>query len=380
MSQALVKLDVGKLISAKPLNSVQEVTSILNQLRAEDAAFVLTPLALVDHVKPFHQVSLRVLYINPTVTKEKDRNGKEIWKQGPHCYFNSAFMSPGEVGLSKNGLVAILAAGGANPVTVRLDDRSDSNLAEFQAVVYHQDLDGLWRQYPGNKLVDLRDGSRDAKAMTEGRLNMARQFTAENAETKAILRALRPLFGLSQVYKADDLKRKPFVVPKLVKHWDLSDPDQKHAAIQEAMGHEGRLFGGIGPGGADRIAPPELPAGNSGEAARALPPGQTVTPPTTTPPAEDDAFDSDLPDFDKPSLVVCSCPCGCQKELTPEIAERTKAALKGVSRCETCYPGPKFDHGTHKDLKSLEIPRYPNVTADEIRDKWAAKRASEAKA
>jgi len=252
-----------------------------------------------------------------------------------------------------------------------VDDRSDPLYAYFQAVVYHQDFDGLWRQYPGHKVVDLRDGSPVAKSMTPDQLTMARQFVAEYAETKAILRALRPLFGLSQVYKIEDLKAKAFVVPKLVPYWDLKDPDQKAAAIQQALGNTNRLFGAMP--SADVVPPadePGEPPPPVKEIAKTSTAGQIAAPQLTKAEVQE-VIDAELPDFDEPSIVVCSCPCGHQLEVTPDVAELTKLATGGAVRCATCYPGRSFDYAVHKDLRDLQIPKYPGLNAERVRAKWA---------
>jgi len=378
MSQALARIDVGALVPSKPLTSAREVGFALTALREKDSAFILTPIAAIDHVPDFHAISFRWLWIDPSFSVTKTENGKSIYKAGPHCYFNPAFMSPGEVGLTKNGLAAILGVAGANPIVTRVDDRKAPFVAEFQAVVYNRDFDGLWRQYPGHKRVDLSPESPTAKAMTPRQLEQARQFIAEMAESKAILRALRPLFGLGQVYKVEDLKRKPWVVPKLVKRWDLSDPDQKRAAIEEAKDTSTHLFGGGPPADLAMLAPPVMP----GEPA-VVPPA-TTAPTTATPaatpaaapaaaapePASDDPKTFDDVDFDEPSLVVCGCPCGCQAEISPEVAEVTKQKI-GTARCAICYPGRRFDVARHKDLANLGIPRWPNLTAADVVSKWA---------
>ena len=387
MSQSLARIDVGALVPSKLLTTAQEVGLALVAMREADSHFILTPLSAVDHIPAFHAISFRVLRIDPSFSVTKTENGKTIYKAGPHCYFNPAFMSPGEVGLTKNGLAAIMAVAGANPISTRVDDRKEPFAAEFQAVVYNQDFDGMWRQYPGHKRVDLGPDSPTAKAMTPNQLTQARQFVAEMAETKAILRALRPLFGLGQVYKVEDLKRKPFVVPKLVKRWDLTDPDQKRAAIQEGVDTSARLFGGGPPADLARLAPPVMSAA-APAVEPATAPTATAAPSTKTeeapvvaqkdgPGASAVAFEDVIPDFDEPSLVVCGCPCGCQAEITPEVAEITKQKI-GTARCAVCYPGRQFDVGRHKDLKTLGIPRWPNLTAQDVATKWAAQGAAKA--
>jgi len=169
-------------------------------------------------------------------------------------------------------------------------------------------------------------------------------------------------------------------VPKLVKRWDLSDPDQKRAAIEEAKDTSTHLFGGGPPADLAMLAPPVMP----GEPA-VVPPATAApapAPPAATPPAEpaaeptpDDSKTFEDVDFDKPSLIVCGCPCGCQAEISPEVAEVTKQKI-GTARCTICYPGRRFDVGRHKDLANLGIPRWPNLTAQDVASKWAAQGAA----
>lgn len=376
-SQALAKIGEMLPTIAKAFATLSEASNVLAEIRAGDLAFLLTPLTNITEIKPFHQVSFRAVFIDPTVTLVEGNKGK-FWKSGPHCY-RAKFCAPDEVALGKNGLMAILGAAGDSVVTTRLDDRSDPLYAEFQAIIYHQDFDGVIRQYPGTRAVDLRKGSPEATGMaSSNQLDQAKQFVPANAETKAILRALRPLFGLSQTYKVDDLKRKPFVIPKLVPHWDLKDPDQKKAAIFQALGVGSKLFG---PG-------ESLPGSEPAPPAEGTPPPPVKETAKTAPlgasdeealPAEPIIDADDLPDFDEPSIVVCGCPCGHQLEVTPEVAELTKASTGGAIRCATCYPGRSFDFKAHKDLRELGIPKYPGLTAERVRDKWAAKQAEEKK-
>lgn len=370
---------IDSIVPRRPVDNLDNLTTALETLRREDLAFVLTPIARVDHIQAFHQISLRTVWIDPTVLWQQ-KGDRGFWKAGPHCYRNPSFMGLDEVALTKNGLAAILAGAGASPITQRLDDGTRLHYAAFGAVVYNRDYDGEIRQYPGYKAVDLTDRSAAAMAMQPKQLEQARQFIVENAETKAILRGLRPLFSLQQAYKVADLQRKPFVIPKLVKHWDLSDPDQKRAAISEALGHENRLFG---PGQATRgmVQVPELPAKDTPALAAGEPPAEqsaaaasTATPsagPTTETP---EAFDlDDVPDsFDKPSRVVCTCACGHEREVTPETAEETKKRTGGVPRCSECFPGKAFNFELHKTLNRLGMPRWEALTAEEIRNHWQA--------
>jgi hypothetical protein len=374
MSQSIVVKAAGDIVPARPLGDLAELSQILERLRTEDAAFVLTPVARVDFVKPFHQISLRSVWIDPTIAMVDEYSG-----HGPHCYFSKKYhgdVKKGVVSLGKGGLLALLAAAGANPVLRRQDDQSRPHYRDYEAILYHQDFDGAMRQYPGHRDLDLSEGSDEIKGMSPARLAIDRHFLNAKVQTLAIEAAVRNLFAILGSYNVSDLKRKPFIVPKLVQVWDISDPDQKRAAIQQTLANEGRLFGALPPAERSMVTVPELSEANGDK----TPPPPPTTTKAAEPPKKDAEIqqtsaplDEELPDFDTPSLVVCGCACGCQREVTPGDAEKSKAKLGGVIRCpESCYPSRTFDYEAHKTLKSLGIPRWPTLTADEVRAKWAA--------
>lgn len=339
-------------ITSKPLATVDDLRRTFESLK--DRANVVSPVAAVSHVKPLHQISLRAVVIDPTT----------------ECYQDKRFCQGDEVALGGVGLSKLMAAAGAQVVQeTRLDDRSDPHYCEIEVYVAVQDFDGTWRQVPGTKALDLRKGSEDAKAMTEKELSNARKHIQSLCETKAIYRALRKLLTLRQKYSRKELER-PWVVPKLVPHLDLSDPDQKAAAIQDALSTTRALFG---PAPAERrtthdstpaALPPAVDSVHGQEPRR-----EPSSPAKEEVPASDGAAgDFDLPDFKEKEeqLFVCGCPCGDQVAVTEEVARLTKEKVGGI-RCKACYPGAGFDYARHKDLRTLELPMFPKLTADDAR-------------
>jgi len=148
------------------------------------------------------------------------------------------------IGLGKTALERIGAAAGASWIpglTGRVDDARDPHYCHYQAWVRFQDLDGSYREYPGECEIDLRDGSpqvldiirkaerpdksgktRDPKVQ----LAEARKFIQRQCASKAMLVALRRP-GLRHWYTREELTTKPFAVTKLIFHGRTQDPALK---------------------------------------------------------------------------------------------------------------------------------------------------------
>jgi hypothetical protein len=88
--------------------------------------------------------------------------------------------------------------------------------------------------------------------------------------------------------------------------------------------------------------------------------------------------DFEMPDFAAaaPEVIVCGCPCGCQKALAPEVATMTQEKV-GAARCRECFPARGFDYAKHQDLRgTLGLPAHPKLTAADV--KAAVERAAKA--
>jgi hypothetical protein len=361
MSTALTRISD---VTSRPLVSVEDLRRTFESLSGQ--ANVVSPIAAVNHVKPLHQISLRMVVVEPDT----------------ECYQDKRFCKDNEFALGGVALQKLAAAAGAQVVSrTRLDDRSSPHYCEIEITLAVQDFDGAWRQMIGTKELDLRDGSEDAKTMLPKELSNARKHIQSLCETKAIYRALRKLFSLRQKYTKAELAR-PWVVPKLVPNLDLNDPDQKRAAIAEATAGTRGLFGPP-PGEArtmrDVTPPPALPSGDTvterQDAAATREAAETAA-------ERDDQGDLDLLDVtetpkDAIPVIHCGCPCSCAAEVSPEVAEATKEKYGSV-RCRACAPSRAFDFGRHRDLRGglLGLPKHPNLTVEELKrqlDALAAK-------
>jgi len=291
---------------AGPVHDVEELARALTDWQR--TANVLSPLAAVDHIMPLHQVSLRVVTIDASIDPQSGN--------GPECYRDPRFCKAGEVALGKNALAKIMGAAGVQIVSRRrLDDHSDPYYCEVEVVLAMQDFDGTYRQIIATKEMDLRAGApetmkpeKDRQGTKTGRLVAyddsaladKRRHIQSHAETKAIERGIRLLFSLRQKYSLEDLK-KPFVVPKLVGALDPSDPGDREALRQHALGNQMALYGPQPAGRQVRTlkavneeepidlgAMPEAPpAPVAPELPPELPPEEPTPPPCTLPIAEE---------------------------------------------------------------------------------------------
>jgi hypothetical protein len=364
-STALAKAEA---LTMQPLKQIEDLRVRFEQLRGQ--ANVVCPVSQVDSIMPMHQLSLRVVVIDSTLTDPVNGTGPEVYR-GKFCAAN-------ERALGKVAIEKIDAAAGVQLLQRRrLDDRSDPYYCEIEVTKALRDYDGMWRQTTKTKAVDLRNGSPDAASMKPSQLAQARSRIQELAESKAGLRASRTLLHLKQKYTVEDLA-KAFVVPKLVPALDPNDPDQKRALIAMATGGEAQLFGPQ-PSEASRQLKDVTPS------APALPPPPiekgTPPPPVGSVPAaltedaddtesNDAAGDAGADDFDalpaEPQAPrVCTCPCSCQAELTEETV-RITTERAGAPRCRACFPGRAFDLAKHRGVTSLNLPKMPDATVEKL--------------
>lgn len=133
-----------------------------------------------------------------------------------------------DVGFSKNGLSRVAVDKIANAAGVQVVRstclRSERRLCEYQVTVSMRRFDGTEVYSTASRTIDLREGSETLRVMrakaksknkdVEQQVGEILFHLAGHAETKARLRATRPLLGL-RTYTADELAR-PFIVPCLM--------------------------------------------------------------------------------------------------------------------------------------------------------------------
>lgn len=311
-----------------------------------------------------------------------------------------------EVALKKEALLKIIGAAGFAPVVNRrLDDGTERDYCSWTVMLEGRDITGAWIPAHGSKQIDLRDGSAETKLMKPDQLLQQRSQIVPLCETKALLRACRAIPGMPIPQKMSRAKAAlPWIAPRLVPFLDMNDPADAQALREQALGLDRRLYGASGqrtyslPPAA--LAPPAAPPavgttvpddvepgeiidvnpvnGGEGSGARreveapARSAGSTPAPSTTRQrePGDDDEDLGDVAGLkhepDGPALILCLCPCGCQAEISEEVAAKTKAAV-GSPRCRDCFPSGRFSFDKHRDVKDFKLPKHPGLTLEDIR-------------
>lgn len=361
------------LVPTKPLDRIEDLHEVWASL--EGKVNRISPLMILDTIPKLHAISFHFVKIDPTVNQRG---------QGPEVYYDSRFCDKDEVALGGVALQKIAGAAGIQIAkTTRIDDRSEPYYCNMEITVEMLDLDGTWRQETKSKEIDLRDGAsksqkpeRDQNGQKTGQmipldpsaLADARSNIQSLAETKGYYRAVRAILALRQKYRLKDLD-KFFVAPKLIRDLDPSDPIQKDALINLVNRRGASLYNTstrkLSEGGEMRTLIDVTPAPT------AMPGSAGVQLPTEPEPASGETNFYEEEDFEamefepQAPIAVCNCSCGCQSEITEEVARITVERC-GAPRCKECYPGRNFSYDRHKDLSSLELPKYPGLTAEQI--------------
>ncbi|MBW2264514.1 MAG: hypothetical protein JRG91_21315 [Deltaproteobacteria bacterium] len=196
-------------------------------------ANLIAPIVALDHIPVFHEVSLRVVSIDPASETFEVQGGRALSKTALAKLSQAARISWDS---QKSG---------------RIDDGSDSLYCHFRAVGYWPDFSGTHvLEISGEKQLDLRTGSpmvarlggEDKKQVLE-----MRAFILEHAESKARNRAIRQALALKSKYTEDELGR-PFVVPTLIETGRCDDPELKRLYFEKKLEGKGiatrALYGG----------------------------------------------------------------------------------------------------------------------------------------
>jgi hypothetical protein len=360
--------------------TITDAKGLADAFRAmQEHCNIVTPIANVASIMPMHGISLRAVVIDPTI--DDKGNGPEVYRDSRFCKADER--APGKVALMK-----LLNAGGVQVVAKnRLDDRSDPNYCEIEVILAIQDYDGMHRQFIASKAMDLRDGAADTMKkegnkmvrQDESAIADKRRHIQSHAETKAIERGLRGIFGLKQKYTVAELQR-PFIIPKLVPNLDVSDPDVKAAVLDHALNAGNRLYG-------PKAALLTDPAMARTRTMRDVTPPREQTAEAVAraqeKPAEpaEDPRDFEMGDFppeekEEPAIIVCLCPCGDQRQVTKNTADMGMEKV-GTVRCSQCFPGEVFDYNEERHPKDMDL-KYPKagrvITPDDVRKMVAARR------
>jgi hypothetical protein len=371
-NDAMVKRGAGALaVPREPIAEVERLQEEFERLSA--SCNLLCPVAAIDSIPAMHAISLRAVMVDGATNQ---------YGQGPEVYKDSRFCQQDEVALGGVALQKLMAAAGVSVVGKRrLDDRSDPFYCDMEVTLAVREYDGTYRQWSAGKEVDLRNGAPETQKPERVQVNNRWEKTGKMvsiepsaladkrrhiqslAETKATYRALRKLLQVKQKYTRAELA-KPFVIPKLVPRLDASDPDQKQALIAMATGADVRLFGGGATQQSEGRLLRDVTPHSGGDAAPALPEAEGEPAPsaeTPAPASQPEPIDIDDFELVEPPRNVCTCPCGCQGEITADVAAITKERV-GAPRCGECFPGKRFSLARHEHMPTMGYPDKPGMT------------------
>jgi hypothetical protein len=184
-----------------------------------------------------HSVVMNVLRANP------DSKAGDVYDVGM-----------GKFGLTGNFLNALADAAGVSVVGSNLL-AYEANYCVVETTVARMGLDGTVRRVSRRKVMDLREGSGQLRAMRDAakakskdsatQVREQRLRIAEHADSKAALRAIRAILSV-RTYTPEELK-KPFAVFKLQFTGRTNDPQLKQVfaigLMQASLGAMGALYG-----------------------------------------------------------------------------------------------------------------------------------------
>lgn len=185
-----------------------------------------------------HSVVMNVLKANPDT-----KTGGDVYDVGGERF-----------GLTGNFLNALADSAGVSVVDSKLIVYQ-ANYCIVETTVARMGLDGSVRRISRRKVMDLREGSGQLKAMRDAakakskdaatQVREQRLRIAEHADSKAALRAIRAILSV-RTYTQEELK-KPFAIFKLQFTGTTNDPALRQifaiGLMQASLGAMGALFG-----------------------------------------------------------------------------------------------------------------------------------------
>jgi hypothetical protein len=254
----------------KTVKAFEGLQKDLEEYRKKGSYNVLVPTLTIQEISPFHKPVLEIVSIN------SDPKAGEVYQIIP----GSDDFSLRATALLKIGYAAglIWNAKGSG----RTDDGSDPNIITYRAEAAVRKEDGTYMPMNAEYMVDLKvieeeiTGQYEKKAKKLASENkwteeqkknyihenlnrdmlQKRKFRLQLAQTGAMDRVIRKILALKSSYKKAELD-KPFVVPKIAFHPDVTDPEVRKALLRQGLDASLALFGPPGESLIERAALPE---------------------------------------------------------------------------------------------------------------------------
>jgi len=198
-----------------------DVPSVLKALaafdRARDKYNLCIPVRDVDFIPPGYAVSFRPVAVDARLDAQGDPIGADVYRDD---------RKPDQYGLSKIGLEKITTAAGVSWETERLDDAHDPLFCHVRKRGTFPTLDGRDVSAEDSAVLDLRDGTPQARARSTARLTQQRVHIHRTCESLAQNAVARRVGFIKGLYGRGDIQ-KPFVVASLVFTGATDDPVMK---------------------------------------------------------------------------------------------------------------------------------------------------------
>ena len=259
----------------KTVKALEGLQKELEEYRKKGSYNVLVPTLTIQEISPFHKPVLEIVSINP------DPKAGEVYQIIPgsddFCLRATALLKIGYAA----GLIWNAKGSG------RTDDSSDPSIVTYRAEAAVRKEDGTYMPMNAEYMVDLKvieEETRESyekksqaimadkkkknekwteeerKAYVENSLHrdmlQKRKFRLQLAQTGAMDRVIRKILALKGTYKKAELD-KPFVVPKIAFHPDVTDPEVRKALLRQGLDASLALFGPPGESLIERAALPE---------------------------------------------------------------------------------------------------------------------------
>lgn len=224
----------GEIMSGR--NLYNDIPALLNAFeRLKSKYLVVMPVKMIEVIPEMHSVALRPLNIST------DPNDPNDWYKERRT---------GLYGMKRPALVRFATSGGVDwdpKWHLRVDNQTNPYYAAFRAHGELVGLDGLRHTLDATAVEDWREGAPQwlelqdlcASKKKEFRTELIREamFCPEQAETRAILRALRNYYSLPHGFSEDEV-RKPIIVPGLAMFTRAHSDPEVNKEVQVMLARE----------------------------------------------------------------------------------------------------------------------------------------------
>lgn len=211
-----------------PVTEIVEVQNAMHTATAQGCN-VLAPTMDLQFMPPGHQMMIRAVQFDARFNGSDSSNGTWYKTDG------------GNLALHGSALNMLAAAAGISIVSTHVE-RTTRHVWSSTVHAVMTGFDGARRFVAKSKVVDLREGSDEARGMSDNQKKNARKHGAALCESKASNRVIRAMLGLKTSYTKQEAAQ-PFVFPTLVFMPDMDNPEIAKMVTARALGIVADVYG-----------------------------------------------------------------------------------------------------------------------------------------